>query len=91
MDHLVEQKLDEIKTFMSHQVYAKKEILTLAEAAAYAGISKSYLYKLTSTRMIPFYRPQSKLIYFKKIELDTWLTNNRHSTTLEMANCASLT
>ena len=84
MSHLVEQKLEEIKAYMSQQVFANKAILNLSEAASYAGISKSYMYKLTSLRQIPFYRPATKLIFFKRTELDAWLLQNRLSTTKEM-------
>lgn len=82
----MENQLDEIKQFMTQQVISKKEILTLSEAAIYAGISKSYVYKLTSARQIPFYRPATKLIFFKRTELDAWLLQNRLATTTEMAN-----
>ncbi|MEJ7820942.1 MAG: helix-turn-helix domain-containing protein [Chitinophagaceae bacterium] len=84
MTHGDERKLDEIKNFISQQVLATKQILNLSEAAAYAGISKSYMYKLTSGRQITFYRPASKLIFFKRTELDAWLLQNRLSTISEM-------
>ncbi len=84
MNHGDEKKLDEIKDFISQQVLATKEILNLSEAAAYAGISKSYMYKLTSARQITFYRPATKLIFFKRTELDAWLTQNRLSTASEI-------
>lgn len=81
----MENQLDEIKQYMTQQVISKKEILTLSEAAIYAGISKSYVYKLTSARQIPFYRPATKLIFFKRTELDAWLLQNRLATKMEMA------
>lgn len=56
---------------------AAKEILTLSEACDFAGISKSQMYKLTSTNRIPFYRPMGKLIYFKREELLDWLLSNK--------------
>ena len=86
MTHHVEKELSEIKELLLSRVLPSKEILNLTEAAAYAGISKSYMYKLTSARQIPFYRPASKLIFFKRTELEAWLLQNRLSTTMEMAN-----
>ena len=56
---------------------AAKEVLTLEEAAAYLGISKSTLYKLTHQHEIPFYRPNGKLIYFEKAELLKWMRQVR--------------
>jgi len=86
MDHKIEKQLDEINQYITQQALFQKEILTLSEAAAYAGISKSYVYKLTSARQIPFYRPANKLIFFKRTDLDAWLLQNRLSTTMEMAD-----
>ena len=85
MDHKIEKQLDGIMLHISQQAFAKKEILTLGEAAAYAGVSKSFVYKLTSSRAIPFYKPATKLIFFKRTELDAWLLQNRLATTMEMA------
>jgi excisionase family DNA binding protein len=67
----------EIKDFILQQTVLRKDIMTLKEAAVYAGVSANYLYKLTSSRSIPFYRPGSKLIYFKREELDAWLLQTR--------------
>ena len=50
--------------------------LTLKEACAYIPCSSSYLYKLTSTKMIPHAKRGGKL-YFEKIELDKWLLSNK--------------
>ncbi len=55
-----------------------KCIFTLIEASEYLGISKSTLYKLTSQRKIPFHKPNGKLIYFQKSDLDNWALKNRN-------------
>jgi excisionase family DNA binding protein len=89
MTHYIEKELTEIKELLLNRVLPSKEILNLTEASAYAGISKSYMYKLTSSRQIPFYRPATKLIFFKRTELDAWLLQNRLSTTTEMSNLSS--
>ncbi len=79
-----EKELNEIKVFIAQQVILQKEIMTLKEAAIYSGISRSYLYKLTSSSLIPFYKPNSKLIYFSKDELNKWLLSRRHATIAEL-------
>lgn len=56
----------------------QKEILSFNEAVAYLDVSKSYLYKLTSTNKISFSKPNNKLIYFKRIDLDNWMLQNRN-------------
>ena len=54
-----------------------KNVLTFDEACAYAAIAKSYMYKMTSTGKIPCYKPQGKMIYFDRAELEKWLLRNR--------------
>ncbi len=62
----------------------KKEVLTLEEACAYTGLSKSKMYKHTHQREIPHYKPQGKKIYFKREELISWLLSNRVKTIQEL-------
>ncbi len=64
--------LEQIKSV----VYAAKEVLNLTEAAAFLGITKSCLYKMTHTQAIPFYKPNNKMVYFEKVELLKWLRRN---------------
>lgn len=54
-----------------------KEYLSLKEAAEFLKISKSTLYKHTSAGEIPFYRPNGKIIVFKKADLINWLERNK--------------
>jgi len=51
--------------------------LTLEEAAALLRICKSTLYKKTSLREIPFYKPGGKLILFLRTDLERFLETNR--------------
>jgi excisionase family DNA binding protein len=65
-----------------------KEVLSFDEAAIFLNFSKSYLYKLTSGRSIPYYKPQGKKCYFTKTELLAWVLRNRQtpkSETVEVA------
>lgn len=54
-----------------------KKMLTLEEAARYLGVSKSNLYQLIHRRAIPHYKPNGKMVYFNRLELDKWLQRNR--------------
>ena len=65
-----------------------KEVLTSDEAAAYMGISKSYLYKLTMQQKIPHYKPLGKMCYFNREELERWLQTNRVATDAEISEQA---
>lgn len=67
----------------------EKSVLTFNELASYTGISKSYLYKLTSQGAIPHSKPLGKLIFFNKSEIDTWLLKNRRSTNEEIEQKAA--
>lgn len=55
----------------------ERNLLTTTEAAKYLGLKPSYLYKLVMRRAIPYYKPNGKLCFFSKADLDTWLTNIR--------------
>lgn len=58
----------------------QKNTLTLEEACLYLGIKSSFMYKLTSKRLIPHSVPNGKLIYFERLELDKWACQNKRMT-----------
>lgn len=69
----------------------KKEILNIDEVALYTGFEKSYLYKLTSRRAIPHYKtPGGKSIFFKREEINDWLTQIKIKTDDEIQTEATL-
>lgn len=70
-------------------ISTQKEVLTSDEAARYMGISKSYLYKLTSTQQIPHFKPLGKICYFNRAELEQWLQTNRVATDMELSQQAN--
>ena len=74
----MESENSEQKSASEKMLYLlQKEILTFEEACLYLGRSSSSMYKLTSGRLIPYYVPTGKLIYFRKSELDTWILKNK--------------
>ena len=78
------QKLNEIEVLLKNQHTFFKEFLTLNKASEYLDLSKSALYKMTSKKEIPFYNPGGKKIYFKKEELNNWITSARVDSSLEV-------
>jgi excisionase family DNA binding protein len=64
------------------------EVLNLNQAAEYVSLSKSAIYKKTSERNIPHFKKGKKL-YFKKGELDHWLTSMKISTKDEIEQAAT--
>jgi len=81
----IDDRLRNIETLLLSQ----KTVLNFDEVAAYTGLSKSHLYKLTSSGGIPCFKPQGKHIYFSKQELDQWLLQNRKATNIEIENQAA--
>ena len=53
-----------------------KRILNFAEACELTGFSRSYLYKLTSAGIVPFSKPNGKMIFFDREKLEQWLLSN---------------
>lgn len=58
--------------------------MSLQEAASYMKLCKSTLYKKTSLREIPFYKPGGKLILFLKADLDIYMSTRRFDSKLEI-------
>lgn len=71
MDELIE-RLERIE----RGVMMQKNVLTFEEAVMFTGLAKSYLYKLTASGKIPYYKPSGKLIYFDRSELERWMLRN---------------
>ena len=59
------------------------EILNIQEASKYLKLAKQTLYSFTSKRAIPFFKKGKKL-YFKKIELNSWLTEGKQLSKAEI-------
>ncbi len=68
----IEERLNRIERL----IISNKKVLTFDEACDYTGISRSYLYKLTSSGVIPYSKPNGKVIFFDKEKLNKWLLKN---------------
>lgn len=60
------------------------KFLTFAQAADFMGLSKSSLYKLTSKREIPYYKPTGKALYFLAEDLEEWMSRGRQNSRYEL-------
>ncbi|MDR1980823.1 MAG: helix-turn-helix domain-containing protein [Tannerellaceae bacterium] len=72
----MEQNLENRVSKLEQSLFIVKSILSFEEASEFLNLSKSYLYKLTSSGQIPHYKPQGKMLYFEKSELENWLRQN---------------
>jgi len=70
-------ELDERLSRIENMLLSQKTVLNFEEASVYTGLSKSHLYKLTSTGGVPCYKPTGKKLYFNKEELDEWMLRNK--------------
>ena len=81
VQNILNAELTEIKHLL---LMNSKNVLTSTEVSMMYGISPDYLYHLTSDKLIPYYKPNGKKIYFLKEEIETWLLRNRQDTVDEM-------
>ncbi len=66
-----------------------KEVMNLNQLCDYLELSKSHIYKLTSTQEIPHYKSGGKKLYFNKYEIDKWVLKNRVDTNDEIETMAA--
>ncbi|TWP31333.1 DNA-binding protein [Apibacter muscae] len=77
--------IQELVRIMNLNVVLKKEVLTIKEAALYTGYEESYLRKLNSqSTNLPSYSCENgNKLFFKRTELDTWMTKRRKNNFIE--------
>mgnify|MGYP001327232527 CR=1 FL=1 len=63
-----------------------KDILSFKEAVVYLHISPSALYKLNHAHKIPYFKPNNKLVYYRKFDLDAFMLSNYQPTSVEIEN-----
>jgi len=56
----------------------------LKEIKELLGLSTSRLYKMTSNKEIPYYKPGGKKIYLNRQELEQWILNSRVASTNDL-------
>lgn len=61
-----------------------KQLIPTAEAAKFLGLKVSNLHKLMMRRVIPYYKPNGKLCFFDKVELEAWMKNVRIASQTEL-------
>lgn len=66
-----------LKEIQRNSLLAAKQVLSIDDVAMLTGLSRSHLYKLTSANEIPHYKPNSRLLYFDKTEVENWMKRNR--------------
>lgn len=86
MEEVIMKQLADIR---SYSLLAAKNVLDIDDVVLLTGLSKSYVYKLTCRKEIPYYKPNGKLIYFDRQEVENWMKQNRVASVVEAEQVAS--
>ncbi len=70
------KEIEALKKEVKRSSLFRKRIYTQKEAAEVAGISLSYIQKLTSSGEIPYSKPKGKLIFIRRRDLEKFLMRN---------------
>lgn len=56
--------------------FSNNKVLTFEQGCQYLGYAKSYCYKLTSSGILPYSKPNGKSIFFEREKLEKWMLSN---------------
>ena len=84
MDKTLEKRVEELEQML----FLTKNVFSFDEASKFLNLSKSYLYKLTSGNLIPHYKPQGKMLFFERADLEAWLRQNPIKTQAQIEQAA---
>lgn len=65
-----------------------KSILNIRDVAALTGYSIDTIRGFMYAHQIPYYRPAGKTVFFKRTEIEAWLTTNRQPAAHELQDSA---
>ncbi len=74
---LINERLDKIERLV---LMGSKDMLTIEDVSLMTGFTVSNLYRMTSNKTIPFYKPLGGKIFFDKTEIENWLRSNKVET-----------
>lgn len=75
----------QVMTEIRDLLLTQRDVFGINEVCLYTGLEKSYIYKLTSARKIPHFKSQGgKKLYFRRDEINEWLTQIRVKTIEEI-------
>lgn len=65
---------------MSAQELENKSVWSISDLCDYTGMSRGYIYQLTSRRAIPHSKPTGGRVFFDRDTIKAWLLHNEVST-----------
>lgn len=69
--------LDQLDRIERYSMLAAKDMLTLDDVSVLTGLSKIHLYRLTCKKEIPHYKPNGKIVFFDRKEINEWMRQNK--------------
>lgn len=76
-DTILQAFIEKLDLLLEKSSEYQKEYLSLKEACRYMNVSESMLYKLTAGAQIPYFKPNGKLLYFRRDDLNAWMSRGR--------------
>ena len=86
IDPEIKEQLDRIEQY---SLIAAKNVLNINEAAIILGMTVRGVRENVRNRIIPCYKPNINRLYFKKSELEEWMTQNRRKSIEELKSEAA--
>jgi len=83
-----EKLLAELALIKAYILLSAKNVLNIDDMVILTGLSKQHIYKLTYARKIPYYKPNGKLLYFNRNEIEAWMQQNRVTPLVEAQQSA---
>lgn len=83
LQKVADQITAKLNAIERYSLLGAKNVLNIDDVALLTGLSKSHLYKLTCNKQIPHYKPNTKAVYFDRVELENWMKQNRVTTQAE--------
>lgn len=75
------RKIKKDLSFIKDEIYRRnlyrKKYITIKEAVIITGVSKSFIQKLVASKQIPHSKPNGKLVFIHRKDLEKFLSQNR--------------
>lgn len=81
---LVKKEVRLIKKEIVKRNLYRKRYLTISQASLVVGVSKSFIQKLVSSKQIPHSKPNGKLVFIHRKDLEEFLSQNHISSNEEI-------
>jgi excisionase family DNA binding protein len=84
-DYRFDSRLNEIEEKLKRKILIEnKAFLTVQDAAMLMDVSKSTVYNLINKSLLPFYKINSKKVYFKLLDINDYILDHRHKSRTEL-------